>query len=87
MLIINFIRLCNNHSIFVHDDDKLLIIYVDDLLIYNFKKKNLYFKKKFTKHFRVKNLNLNLIFFYLSAKIMRNRENRVIHFNQTTYIK
>ena len=86
MLVVDFVRLCNDHSMFVHENDMIVVIYVDDLLVCDLKEKDiLYFKEKFVERFRVKDLSLN--FYYLNVKIMRDRKNRVMHLNQTTYIK
>ena len=64
----------------------IMIIYINDLLIIDFNEKNIIvFKKSFSKRFRIK--NLNFVFFNLNVKITRNRVNKIMHFNQTTYIK
>ena len=63
-----------------------MIIYVNNLLIIDFNKRNInVFKKSLSKRFRIK--NLNFVFFYLNVKITRNRVNKIMHFNQTTYNK
>ena len=83
---INYTRLLSDYSIFVYKNDIIIAIYVDDLLICDFKKVDIYnFKKKLVERFRIK--NLDFILFYLRVKITRNRKNRVIYLNQTTYIK
>ena len=77
---INYTCLLNNYSIFIYKNDIIVAIYVDDLLIYNFKKIDIYnFKKKLVERFRIK--NLDFILFYLKIKIIRDRKNRVIYFN------
>ena len=87
IIIRKFIRLRINFSVFIHLKNKMIvIIYVNDLLIIDFNKKNIIvFKKSFSNRFRIRNLNFYL--FYLNVKITKNRVNKIMHFNQTTYIK
>ena len=87
MTIKKFVRLHIDFSVFKHSENKMIvIIYVNDLLIIDFNEKNIIaFKKSFSKRFRIK--NLNFVFFYLNVKITRDRVNKIMHFNQTTYIK
>ena len=66
----NFARLKIDHSIFVHDDDLIIIVYVDDLLIVDFNIENIIvFKLKFKNRFKIK--NLNFVFFLFKNE---NRE-------------
>ena len=87
MLKLNYIRLLINYSIFVFENEIIVIIYVNDLLIVDSKKKNeiINFKKKITKRFRI--IDLNFISYYLNVKIRKNRKRRIMYFNQINYIK
>ena len=61
-------------------------IYVDDLLLIKSKFNDVFdFKNKLMTRFRVK--NLKKIAFYLKIKIIRNKSNRKMKFNQTIFIK
>ena len=87
MTIKKFVRLHIDFFVFKHSESKMIvIIYVNDLLIIDFNEKDIIaFKKSLSKRFRIK--NLNFVFFYLSVKITRDRVNKIMHFNQTAYIK
>ena len=75
-----------DHSIFVHDDDLIIIVYVDNLFIVDFNIENIIvFKLKFKNRFKIK--KLNFVFFYLKVKIVKNFERRSMHLNQSTFIK
>jgi len=65
----------------------MIIIYVNNLLIVNFKSntKLLKLKKKLVNRFKI--INLKLCYYYLNIKITRNCNNRTLHLLQRIYIK
>ena len=87
MFNIDYDRLIIDHSIFIHKfNDMIVIIYVNDMLICDFKKDDiLNFKEKLIERFRIK--NFESISYYLSVKVVRDRENRTMHLNQINYIR
>ena len=72
---------------FIHKfSDMIVIIYVNDMLICDFKKDDiLNFKKKLIERFRIK--NLESVSYYLNVKIVRDRKNRTMHLSQINYIR
>ena len=87
MFNIDYDRLIIDSSMFIHKfSDMIVIIYVNDMLICDFKKDDiLNFKEKLIERFRIK--NFELISYYLSVKIVRDRKNRTMHLNQINYIR
>ena len=66
-----------NHFVFVHFNDIIVIVYVDDLLIIEFSIDDIVaLKKQIAKRFQIK--NLNDVFQYLSVKVVRDRFNRIM---------
>ena len=83
---INFVKFFFDHSVFIHENDMIVAVYVNDLLLIEPKLSDVFdFKKKLRVRFRVK--NLREIIFYLKIKIIRIRKNRKIKFSQIVFIK
>lgn len=77
-----------DHSIFVNKTKKLIVIvYVDDLLIINFKDNNQILKLKKTLVDRFKITNLDSCYYYLNMKITRDRANKTLQLSQRIYVE
>ena len=87
MFNIDYDRLVIDHSMFIHKfNDMIVIIYVNDMLICDFKKDDiLNFKEKLIERFRIK--NFESVSYYLNVKVVRDRENRTMHLSQINYIR
>ena len=66
-----------NHFVFVHFNDIIIIVYVDDFLIIEFNIDDITtLKKQIAKRFQIK--NFDDVFQYLSVKVVRDRFNRIM---------
>ena len=75
-----------NSNVYHYKSKIYVIIYVNDLLILKFNRlKIANFKQKFSKRFRI--IDLNSIVHYLKLKIQRNRTTKIIRFNQKFYLR
>ena len=86
LISIGYQRIDADHSVFIHENGIIIAIYVDDLLLIGPDIpdiKNL--KLQLSERFRMK--DLGQIGWYLGMQITRNRANRTIWINQSTYIK
>ena len=79
-------RVNEDHSVYIHHNDIIVVIYVDDLLLIDSSISNInLLKMKLSHRFRIK--DLNSINFYLSMHVIRNRPNRTIYVHQSAYIR
>ena len=86
LLFINFERLFMNHFVFVHFNDIIVVVYVDDFLIIKFNIDDIIaLKKQIAKRFQIK--NFNDVFQYLSVKVVRDRFNRIMWLTQISFIR
>ena len=86
LLFINFERFFMNHFVFVHFNDIIIIVYVDDFLIIKFNIDDITtLKKQIAKRFQIK--NLDDIFQYLNVKVVKDRFNRIMWLIQIFFIK
>ena len=75
-----------NHSMFIHSNEIIIVVYVDDLLIIEFNFDDIIeLKKAIFRRFKLK--NLEDISHYLDVKVMRDRKNLTMWLTQTSYIK
>jgi len=86
LIFINYQRIEIDHSVFTHQNDIIIAIYVNDLLIlesniFNIKA----LKLQFAKRFQMK--DLDSIEWYLEMHITRDRVKQTLWINQSTYIK
>jgi len=86
LIFIDYQRVEIDHSMFTHQNDIIIAIYVNDLLIlesniFNIKA----LKLQFTKRFQMK--DLDSIKWYLETHITHDRIERTLWINQSTYIK
>ena len=73
-----------DHSVYIHHNDIIIAIYVDDLLLIELSISNIKLLKVELSHrFRIK--DLSLINFYLSMHVIRDRSNRTIYVHQSAY--
>ena len=83
---IDYVKLFFDHFVFIHENDMIIAVYVNDLLLIESKFSDVFdFKNKLMTRFRVK--NLKKVTFYLKIKIIRNRQNRKMKLSQTIFIK
>ncbi len=86
LIFIDYQRIEIDHSMFIHDNDIIIVIYVNDLLIL---KSNIFniqaLKLQFAEHFQMK--DLDSIKWYLKMHITRNRVEWILWINQSIYIK
>ena len=83
---IDYVKFFFDHFVFIHENDMIITVYVNDLLLIESKLSDVFdFKNKLMIRFRVK--NLKKIAFYLKIKIIQNRQNRKMKLNQTIFIK
>ena len=86
LLSIDFERLFMNHFVFVHPNDIIVVVYVDDHLIIESSIDDIVaLKKQIAKRFQIK--NLNDVSQYLSVKVVRDRFNRTMWLTQTSFIR
>ncbi len=86
LIFIDYQRVEIDHSMFTHQNDIIIAIYVNDLLIlesniFNIKA----LKLQFAKRFQMK--DLDSIEWYLEMQITRDRIERTLWINQSIYIK
>jgi len=86
LIFIDYQRIEINHLMFIHDNDIIITIYVNDLLIlesniFNIKA----LKLQFAKHFQIK--DLNSIEWYLEMHITCDKAEWTLWINQSIYIK
>ena len=75
-----------NHSMFIHSNEIIIVVYVDDLLIIESSLDDITeLKKAIFRRFKLK--NLEDISHYLDVKVMRDRKNLTMWLTQTSYIK
>ena len=85
LIFIDYIFLIIDQCIFIHKNDIILSIHVDDIFIIELQIKKInVFKVFFVKRFRIK--NLKKVSFYLNVKIIKNRKNKTIWFTQIIFI-
>jgi len=86
LIFIGYQRVEIDHSVFIHDNDIIIAIYVDDLLILG---PNIFdieaLKLQFAERFQMK--DLDSIGWYLGMHITRDRAERTLWINQSIYIK
>ena len=86
LIFIDYQRIEIDHSVFIHDNDIIIAIYVNDLLILE---SNIFdiqaLKLLFAERFQMK--DLDSIEWYLEMHITRNRAERTLWINQSIYIK
>ena len=83
---IDYVKLLFDYFVFIHKNDIIIAIYVNDLLLIESKFSDVFnFKNKLMIRFRVK--NLNEVTFYLKIKIIQNKQNKKIKLSQTIFIK
>ncbi len=86
LIFINYQRIEINHSMFIHDNDIIIIIYVNDLLILESNIFNIQaLKLQFAERFQMK--DLDSIKWYLKMHITHNRVEWTLWINQSIYIK
>ncbi len=86
LIFIDYQRIEIDHSMFIHDNDIIIIIYVNDLLILEPNIFNIQaLKLQFAERFQTK--DLDSIKWYLEMHITRNRAERTLWINQSIYIK
>ena len=68
------------------NDKVIMIIYVDDLLIIEFNRDCIQ-QVKLTSNKRFDMTNMRFLCYYLNMSIERDRFNRILYFNQKTYLK
>ena len=75
-----------NHFVFVHPNDIIIAVYVDDLLIIESRIDDItILKKQIVERFQIK--DLKNVSQYLSVKVVRDRPNRTKWLTQTSFIK
>jgi len=86
LIFINYQRVEINHSVFIHDNDIIIAIYVDDLLILE---SNIFdikaLKLQFAERFQMK--DLDSIKWYLEMHITHDKAEQTLWINQSIYIK
>ncbi len=86
LIFIDYQRVEIDHSVFIHDNDIIIAIYVNDLLILE---PNIFdieaLKLQFAERFQMK--DLDSIEWYLGMHITRDRAERTLWINQSIYIK
>ncbi len=86
LIFIDYQRIEIDHSVFIHDNDIIITIYVNDLLILE---SNIFdieaLKLQFAERFQMK--DLDSIEWYLEMHITRDRAERTLWINQSIYIK
>jgi len=86
LIFIDYQRVEIDHSVFIHDNDIIIAIYVDDLLILE---SNIFdikaLKLQFAERFQMK--DLDSIKWYLEMHITRDRAEWTLWINQSIYIK
>jgi len=86
LIFIGYQRVEIDHSVFIHDNDIIIAIYVDDLLILGPNISDIEaLKLQFAERFQMK--DLGSIGWYLGMHITRDRAERTLWINQSTYIK
>jgi len=86
LIFIDYQRIEIDHSVFTHQNDIIITIYVNDLLILESNIFNIEaLKLQFTERFQMK--DLDSIEWYLEMHITRDRVERTLWINQSTYIK
>ena len=83
----DFVRLKSDHFVFINKKTKFIIsIYVNDLLIIDFKKsfQIAIFKTIFNRRFEM--TDLKSCYHYLNMFIIRNRFNKLLHMSQKFYV-
>ena len=83
---IDYVKFFSDHSVFIHKNDLIITVYVNDLLLIESKFNDVFdFKNKLMIRFHVK--DLKEVTFYLKIKIIQNKQNRKIKLSQTIFIK
>ncbi len=86
LIFIDYQRIEIDHSVFIHDNDIIITIYVNDLLLLE---SNIFdieaLKLQFAERFQMK--DLDSIEWYLEMHITRDRVKRTLWINQSIYIK
>ncbi len=86
LIFIDYQRIEIDHSVFTHQNDIIIAIYVNDLLILEL---NIFdikaLKLQFAERFQMK--DLDSIEWYLEMHIIHDRVERTLWINQSTYIK
>jgi len=86
LIFINYQRIEIDHSMFIHNNDIIIAIYVNDLLILESNIFNIEaLKLQFAKHFQMK--DLDSIKWYLKMHITRDKAEWTLWINQSIYIK
>jgi len=86
LIFIDYQRVEIDHSVFIHDNDIIIIIYVNDLLILESNIFNIQaLKMQFAECFQMK--DLDSIKWYLEMHITRNKAEQTLWINQSIYIK
>jgi len=86
LISIGYQRVEIDHSVFIHDNGIIIAIYVDDLLILGPNISDIEaLKLQFAERFQMK--DLGSIGWYLGMHITRDRAERTLWINQSTYIK
>ncbi len=86
LIFIDYQRVEIDHSAFIHDNDIIIAIYVDDLLILGPNISDIEaLKLQFAERFQMK--DLGSIEWYLGMHITRDRAERTLWINQSIYIK
>jgi len=86
LIFIDYQRVEIDHSVFIHDNGIIIAIYVDDLLILGPNISDIEaLKLQFAERFQMK--DLGSIGWYLGMHITRDRAERTLWINQSTYIK
>ncbi len=86
LISIDYQRVEIDHSVFIHDNGIIIAIYVDDLLILESNISDIEaLKLQFAERFQMK--DLDSIEWYLEMHITRDRAERTLWINQSTYIK
>ena len=85
-IFLNYRVISKNSNVYRYDSNVYVIIYVDDLFIFEFNRSKItILKQKLSKRFHMS--NLKSIVYYLNLKMTRNRQRKIIRINQKIYFR